>query len=135
MIDQKRNYARFYALMKHMPNADKETLVAQYSNGRTTHLREMSDWEYRAMCEGMERVAGDHERREALRRALKSKRSAALHQMQLLGINTADWQSVDAFCRNKRIAGKNFRELSGEELEALTNKVRIIIRKQKNKEL
>lgn len=135
MIDQKRNYARFYALMKHMPNADKETLVSQYSNGRTTHLREMSDWEYRAMCEGMERVAGDHERREALRRAMKSKRSAALHQMQLLGINTADWQSVDAFCLNKRIAGKNFRELSGEELEALTNKVRIIIRKQKNKEL
>lgn len=135
MIDQKRNYARFYSLMKHMPNADKETLVSQYSNGRTTHLREMSDWEYRAMCEGMERVAGDHERREALRRALKSKRSAALHQMQLLGINTADWQSVDAFCHNKRIAGKNFRELSGEELEALTNKVRIIIRKQKNKEL
>ncbi len=135
MIDQKRNYARFYALMRHMPNADKETLVAQYSNGRTTHLREMSDWEYRAMCEGMERVAGDHERREALRRALKSKRSAALHQMQLLGINTADWQSVDAFCRNKRIVGKNFRELSGEELEALTNKVRIILRKQKNKEL
>lgn len=135
MIDQSRNYARFYALMRHMPNADKETLVSQYSNGRTTHLREMSDWEYRAMCEGMERVAGDHERREALRRALKSKRSAALHQMQLLGINTADWQGVDAFCRNKRIAGKNFRELSGEELEALINKVRIIIRKQKNKEL
>lgn len=134
MIDQKRNYARFYSLMKHMPNADKETLVSQYSNGRTTHLREMSDREYRAMCDGMERVAGDHERREALRRALKSKRSAALHQMQLLGINTTDWQSVDAFCRNKRIAGKNFRELSGEELEALTNKVRIILRKQKNKE-
>lgn len=134
MIDQSRNYARFYALLKHMPEADKETLVSQYSNGRTTHLRDMSDREYRAMCEGMERVAGDHERREALRRALKSKRSAALHQMQLLGINTADWQNVDAFCRNKRIAGKNFREMDVEELEALTNKVRIIIRKQKNKE-
>lgn len=135
MIDQGRNYARFYALLKHMPEADKETLVSQYSNGRTTHLSDMSDREYRAMCDGMERVAGGHERREALRRALKSRRSAALHQMQLLGINTADWGKVDRFCQDRRIAGKNFRELDVEELEALTNKVRIIIRKQKNKEL
>ena len=134
MIDQSRNYARFYALLKHMPEADKETLVSQYSNGRTTHLRDMSDREYRAMCDGMERVAGGHERREALRRALKSRRSAALHQMQLLGVDTADWGKVDRFCQDRRIAGKNFRELDVEELEALTNKVRIIIRKQKNKE-
>ena len=126
------NYARFYALLRRMPCADKETLVSQYSNGRTTHLREMSDWEYRAMCEGMERVAGDHERHEALRRALKSKRSAALHQMQLLGVDTADWRKVDAFCRDRRIAGTDFRELDGEGLEALTRKIRIIRRKRQD---
>ena len=30
------NYARFYTLLKKMPGADKETLVSQYTDGRTT---------------------------------------------------------------------------------------------------
>ena len=47
------NYARFYALLRRMPCADKETLVSQYSDGRTTHLRELSGSEYCAMCDAM----------------------------------------------------------------------------------
>ena len=35
-----RNYARFYTLLKKMPGADKKTLVSQYTDGRTTSLRE-----------------------------------------------------------------------------------------------
>ena len=42
-----RNYARFYALLKQMPYADKETLVEQYTHGRTTHLHETTEQEYR----------------------------------------------------------------------------------------
>lgn len=37
-----------------MPCADKETLVEQYTNGRTVHLREMSVKEYNSMCRQME---------------------------------------------------------------------------------
>lgn len=48
------NYARFYTLLKKMPCADKETLVEQYTNGRTVHLREMSVKEYNSMCRQME---------------------------------------------------------------------------------
>ena len=115
-----------------LPGADKETLVYQFTNGRTSHLHLMAENEYRSMCNEMERVAGYDERREAWRKEMKRKRSAVLHQMQLLGVDTADWGKVDAFCQNKRIAGKVFRELDGEELDALLVKLRIIRRKREN---
>ena len=54
--------------------------------------------------------------------------------MQLLGIDTADWGRVDAYCLNRRIAGKAFRELDGDELDALLVKLRIIRRKREQKQ-
>lgn len=131
-METERNYARFYALLGKLPGADKETLVYQFTNGRTSHLHLMAENEYRSMCNEMERVAGYDERRKAWRKEMKRKRSAVLHQMQLLGVDTADWGKVDAFCQNKRIAGKVFRELNGDELDALLVKLRIIRRKREN---
>ena len=131
-METERNYTRFYALLGKLPGADKETLVYQFTNGRPSHLHLMAENEYRSMCNEMERVAGYDERREAWRREMKRKRSAVLHQMQLLGVDTADWGKVDAFCQNKRIAGKVFRELDGEELDAMLVKLRIIRRKREN---
>lgn len=125
-----RSFARFYALLRRLPGADKETLVYQFSGGRTTHLHLMTQEEYQAMCHEMERVAGYDERRQVWRQEMKRKRSAALHQIQLLGVDTADWGRVDAYCLDKRIAGKIFRELDGDELDALTTKLRIIRRKR-----
>lgn len=124
------NYARFYALLDKLPGADKETLVYQFTNGRTSHLHLMDEREYRSMCDEMQRVAGYDERREKYRREMRQKRSAVLHQMQLLGIDTADWNKVDGFCRDKRIAGKVFRELDGNELYLLLKKLRAIRRKR-----
>lgn len=63
---------------------------------------------------------------------LRRMRSSVLHQMQLLGINTADWSRVDAYCMDKRIAGKPFRDLDEEELKALLKKLRAIRRKKDN---
>ena len=119
-------------MLSKLPGADKETLVYQFTNGRTMHLHLMAENEYRSMCNEMERVAGYDERRKAWRKEMKRKRSAVLHQMQLLGVDTADWGKVDAFCQNKRIAGKVFRELNGDELDALLVKLRIIRRKKEN---
>lgn len=61
---------------------------------------------------------------------LRRKRSAVLHQMQLLGIDTADWGRVDAYCTDRRIAGKRFCVLDAEELDALLKKLRAIRRKK-----
>ena len=125
-----RNYARFYTLLKKMPGADKETLVEQYTNGRTTHLRETTQQEYNKMCRDMEQVAGYDERMSDIRRELRRKRSVVLKLMQKLGIDTTDWNRVNAFCEDARIAGKAFRHISIDELEVLAVKLRAIKRKK-----
>ena len=125
-----RNYARFYTLLKEMPGADKETLVEQYTNGRTTHLRETTQQEYNKMCRDMEQVAGYDEFVEGIRRQLRRKRSVCLKLMQQLGIDTTNWNRVNAFCEDTRIAGKAFRHISIDELEVLAVKLRAIKRKK-----
>ena len=123
------NYARFYTLLKKLPGADKETLVCQYTRGRTVHLHETSIQEYNMMCNDMERVAGYDERRETLRKELRGKRSVCLKLMQKAGIDTTDWQRVNDFCRHPRIAGKAFAQLNVSDLDVLQTKLRSIMRK------
>ena len=120
------NFRRFYALIKRMPGADKQLLVYQHTHGRTDSLRELTSAEYRALCDDMERATGYDEVRRALREERRTRRSVVLHLMQKLGINTSDWDCVDAFCLDPRIAGKKFRPLSIDELIALAVKLRTI---------
>ena len=103
-------YKRFYKLFNRLPLHDdemKERLVQQYTNGRTSSLRAMSTAEYDALCDALERSTADpqHELR-------KKKRSAALRLMQQLGIDTTVWPRINAFCRDRRIAGKEFGALT-----------------------
>ena len=112
-------------LLRSIPNITnmKERLVQQYTNGRTSSLRAMSTAEYDALCDALERSTADpqHELR-------KKKRSAALRLMQQLGIDTTDWPRINAFCRDRRIAGKEFGALTPPELDALALKLRAIQR-------
>lgn len=128
-MEKERNYARFYCLLKKLPGADKETLVYQYTNGRTVHLHETTLQEYGRMCRDMEQVAGYDERMEAIRKELRQKRSVCLKLMQRLGIDTTSWGRVNAFCLDPRIAGMEFRRLDGEDLDGLAVKLRKIARK------
>lgn len=48
---------------------------------------------------------------------------------QQLGIDTTDWNRVNEFCNNPRIAGKPFVQVSTAELEQLAIKLRAIQRK------
>ena len=124
-VNKPENYAAFYSLLNRLPTSDrealKESIVSQYTDGRTTSLREMTLKEYSAAVAAMQKI-------------LRQKRSAVLHQMQLLGIDTADWDRVNAFCRDSRIAGKEFRELDCEALDTLQVKLRAIRRKRENKQ-
>ena len=129
-MTNERNYARFYTLLKKMPGTDKETLVAQYTDGRTSSLRETTQQEYNKMYRDMEQVAGYDEFVEGIRRQLRRKRSVCLKLMQQLGIDTTDWNRVNAFCEDARIAGKAFRHISIDELEELAVKLRTIKRKK-----
>ena len=110
-------------------DALKKDIVLQYTFNRTDSLREMTIQEYNSACSGMEKliVPTYHEQ---LIRVLKKKRSDVLHQMQIMGINTADWKAVDNLCMDARIAGKKFRDLSGDELDSTLVKLRVIKRKR-----
>ena len=128
------NYSRFYAIFNRLPyRGDREEfkkiVVLQYTWNRTEHLHEMTDREYNDCCAALEKMLAP-DARDVFIRERKKWRSSALHQLQLYGVDTTDWNKVNAFCRQPRIAGKEFRDLDCEELKALTRKMRAIIRKR-----
>jgi hypothetical protein len=129
------NYAAFYGLLNRMYAPDKEelkrTIVREYTSGRTDSLKDMTMPEYLSALKGMQRLVVPTFQ-EQMQKVLKQKRSAVLHQMQLYGINTADWSKINAFCMDIRIAGKVFSKLTGEELDALLVKLRMIRRKKEH---
>ena len=123
------NFVRFYGILKksykfatkELGDEFKEGVVSQFTNGRTTSLREMTRKEYDLMCDKLEgataqllRSAKDEQRRH---------RSRCLRLMQMLGIDTTDWTRIKPF------ASKVFSKLSNEELEQLSVKLRSIQRK------
>lgn len=128
------NYNRFYAIFNRLPyRGDREefkkSVVLQYTWNRTEHLHEMTEREYNDCCAALEKMLAP-DARDVFIRERKKWRSSALHQLQLYGIDTTDWSKVNEFCKQPRIAGKEFRNLDCEELEALTKKMRAIIRKR-----
>ena len=132
MAQEVTNFARFYALFNKLPYTGdreefKKDIVLQYTWNRTDSLREMTKREYDDCCSALEKLTGQDgwRRKEELRR----RRSACLHLMQQMGIDTTDWARINDFCRNPRIAGKPFRQITAEELEDLVVKLRAIQRK------
>ena len=121
-----QNYHRFYASLKRLPGGNtedmKEALVSSFTDGRTTHLGEMTQKEYNAMCASLEERTGWKEQ-------LKKKRGLCLKLMQKAGIDTTDWQRINDFCRNPKIAGREFAQLGVKDLDALQVKLRAIIAK------
>lgn len=124
MAQQVTNFGRFYTAIRAMGiigdrDEVKRQLVWQYTNGRTDSLREMTRQEYDRCCE-------DLERRNGYRDQLRKERSATLKLMQKAGIDTTDWNRVNAFCLDPRITGKVFARLTTDELAQLRRKIRAI---------
>ena len=134
MAQEVTNFARFYALFNKLPyQGDREEfkkqIVLQYTWNRTDSLKEMTAKEYEVCCTALEKLSGQDEWRQKLREELRRKRSVCLKLMQQLGIDTTDWNRVNEFCNNPRIAGKPFVQVSTAELEQLAIKLRAIQRK------
>lgn len=129
MENKIKNFGRFYVLARKNPEMDKESLVHQFTGGRTVHLREMRAEEYNRMCDALEY---GHERsdRNAAYERLRHLRSSVLVRLGRLGISTVDnWDGIDRFCMSEKIAGKKFKELSADELSVLIRKLENIMRK------
>lgn len=128
MTPKKNDYSRFYALLKKHPEADKEELVLQFTEGRTAHVSQMSSEEFTALCDALQ--YGGEQEQSARNLALKRARSAALLRIGRLGISTIDnWDGINAFVESPRIAGKRFYDMNVDELNAMVAKLENIIRK------
>ncbi len=124
MTQQINNFGRFYSAIRALnPIGDRDDvkcqIVWQYTNGRTDSLREMTRDEYDRCCTDLERKSG-------YRDQLRKERSATLKLMQKAGIDTTDWNRVNAFCLDPRIAGKEFARLTIGEHAQLRRKIRAI---------
>lgn len=127
MKQQVSNFGRFYTAIREMnPIGDrdevKRSIVLQYTDGRTESLREMTWAEYDRCCADLERGTGSREK-------LRKERSATLHLMQRMGVDTSDWERVNTLCRDPRIAGKDFRRIADDEHPELRARLRAIGRK------
>lgn len=127
MKQQVSNFGRFYTAIREMnPIGDrddvKRSIVLQYTDGRTESLREMTRAEYDRCCADLEQGTGGREK-------LRKERSATLHLMQRMGVDTSDWERVNALCRDPRIAGKDFRRIADDEHPELRARLRAIGRK------
>lgn len=127
MAQQVTNFARFYTAIRALnPIGDrddvKKSIVFQYTNGRTDSLREMTRAEYDRCCEDLERKAGQKDE-------LRKERSKTLKLMQQMDVDTTDWGRVNLLCRDARIIGKDFYNITIEEHQELRRKLKSIERK------
>lgn len=102
MGKKKRNYSRFYALCK-AKGIDleqyKDDLISQFTRGRTTSLKDMKDSEYDEMCDCIQSGRRQSESRDDYVLRRKKMRSAVLKRIQQLGVDTTDFDKVNAFAR------------------------------------
>ena len=127
MAQEVTNCSRFFAVFNKLPydgsrEEFKRQIVLQYTRNRTDSLREMTRREYNDCCNALEELSGQKSEQ-------KKRRSECLKLMQKLGIDTTDWMRINAFCDDRRIAGKVFARLTNDELEQLSVKLRSIRRK------
>lgn len=123
-----KNFARFFVAFNRIPYADKELredYVREFTGGRESSLTGMFQDEYDRLCQALEKKVGIGD----FTTELKRQRSAVLKRISKLGIDTGNWEAVDNFCLNPRIAGKLFRQLHIDELRKLVPKLEAIIRK------
>ena len=135
-------HAHFFGLLKKLPHQSKEDLVWQYSNMLTTSLSEFSRERpvaYADMIRDLERIANKMEEPKQPQQPTKfttsaitkQYRSAILKRLQKHGIDTTNWDKVNAFMENRRIAGKRLYEMTDQEMIDFIPKMQSILKKDK----
>lgn len=126
------DFAKFYALLKKLPYADKEAIVSTYSGDVTTSLRDFKKCNpagFRWMLTDMERKAADlkpSKMKKTPDEPQKRKyRSLILRAMQDQGVTVKnrDWSDVNAFVEKFAGKGKTLSNMSLEELKKFNAQV------------
>ena len=133
MEQQVTNFARFYGILKRVPKIGdneylKKEMVSVATGGRTESLKEITRKEYDDLCNLLEKRFP--EKRNIYVEQRRKKRSSCLKLMQKIGVDTTDWTAINNFCKSPKIAGKVFADLDIEELQLLSLKLRMILKKK-----
>lgn len=136
MEQQVTNFARFYEILKRVPQlgdreTTKEALVRSVTGGRTSSLKELTRKEYADLCNALEKrfPRKDQEYVEERRR----RRSSCLKLLQKIGVDTTSWDAINKYCESPKIAGKPFGALNLEALHHLSLQLRMILKKKEAK--
>lgn len=106
----------------------KRQMLLELTDGRTDSTKGLTDREAVYLCGYLNGQSQDTDTERAM---LRRRRSGVLARMQRYGVDTTDWERVDAFCLDPRIAGKRFYNLdAGELLDLIAKLERIIKRKE-----
>lgn len=131
------NFARFYSILKRVPKIGdneylKKEIVSVATGGRTESLKEITRKEYDDLCNILEKRFP--EKRNIYVEQRRKKRSSCLKLLQKIGVDTTNWTAINNYCKSPKIAGKVFAELDIEELQHLSLKLRMILKKQEDNE-
>ena len=133
MEQQVTNFARFYGILKRVPKIGdneylKKEMVSVATGGRTESLKEITRKEYDDLCNLLEKRFP--EERNIYVEQRRKKRSSCLKLLQKIGVDTTSWTAINNYCKSPKIAGKVFAELDIEELQQLSLKLRMILKKK-----
>lgn len=131
------NFARFYSILKRVPKIGdneylKKEMVSVATGGRTESLKEITRKEYDDLCNLLEKRFP--EKRNIYVEQRRKKRSSCLKLLQKIGVDTTSWPAINDYCKSPKIAGKVFADLDIEELEHLSIKLRMILKKKQDNE-
>lgn len=133
MEQQVTNFARFYGILKRVPKIGdneylKKEMVSVATGGRTESLKEITRKEYDDLCNLLEKRFP--EKRNIYVEQRRKKRSSCLKLLQKIGVDTTNWTAINNYCKSPKIAGKVFADLDIEELQQLSLKLRMILKKK-----
>ena len=115
----------------HLDEDTRRNLIYELTDGRTCSTAGLTYAEAQYLAGYITGAAGA----TLDDKALKRQRSAVLLRLQKIGIDTTDWNRVNAFLEDIRIAGKPFYKLDYEELTGLIPKLEAILKKQTEKQM
>ena len=127
------NFARFYSIFKRVPKIGdneylKKEMVSVATGGRTESLKEITRKEYDDLCNLLEKRFP--EKRNIYVEQGRKKRSSCLKLLQKIEVDTTSWTAINNYCKSPKIAGKVFADLDIEELQQLSLKLRMILKKK-----
>lgn len=114
----------------HLDEDTRRNLIYELTDGRTSSTAGLTYAEAQYLAGYITGAAGT----TLDDKVLKRQRSAVLLRLQKIGIDTTDWNRVNAFLEDIRIAGKPFYKLDYEELTGLIPKLEAILKKQTEKQ-